>query len=114
MYYSKLVLQDDCSVPDPTVPEPTVPEPTVPEPTVPEPTVSEPTVLDPMAVLVLSTLDHANVPQVISFDGMVDADINFEYEESTESAHSCGTTLNGDFYVFGGSRFKRQVKHLEM
>ena len=80
-----------------------------------------PTVPEPKAVLVLSTLDRANVPQVISFDAIVDADIDFEYGEfgsingeRTESVHSCGATLNGEFWVFGGRDFPRQVKSIRL
>ena len=61
------------------------------------------------AVLVLSTFGAANVPHVISFDGTVDADTRFEYGENTESYHSCGATINGEFWVFGGKDFNRQV-----
>ena len=61
------------------------------------------------AVLVLSNHGPSNVPHVISFDGTVDADTIFEYGENTQSLYSCGATMNGEFWVFGGRDFKRQV-----
>ena len=60
-------------------------------------------------VLVLSNTEPSNVPFVISFDGTVDADINFEYGQNTQALYSCGATLNDEFWVFGGRDFKRQV-----
>ena len=46
---------------------------------------------------------------VITFDGEVDNDINFVYEEGTEVYISCGVTLNGEFWIFGGANNRRQV-----
>ena len=62
-----------------------------------------------MGVLVLSNRVPTTVPHVISFDGTVDADTLFEYDANTQSAYSCGATINGEFWVFGGHDFKRQV-----
>ena len=61
------------------------------------------------AVLMLNTARSDNVPMVITFDGEVDNDINFVYEEGTEVYISCGVTLNGEFWIFGGANNRRQV-----
>ena len=61
------------------------------------------------SVLVFSNHDFSNVPNVISFDGTVDADLDFEIGENTQFLYSCGATLNGEFWVFGGNDNKRQV-----
>ena len=36
--------------------------------------------------------------------------MNFSYELETEVYDSCGATLNGEMFVFGGANKKRQVK----
>ena len=66
-----------------------------------------------MAVLVLSNRVPTTVPHVISFDGTVDADTLFEHDVNTQSAYSCGATINDEFWVFGGQDFKRQVSSFD-
>ena len=41
--------------------------------------------------------------------GEVDNDIDFNYEDFTEVYISCGVTLNGEFWIFGGANHRRQV-----
>ena len=41
--------------------------------------------------------------------GNVDDDIAFTFEKDTEVFGSCAATLNGEFWVIGGQKKKRQV-----
>ena len=41
--------------------------------------------------------------------GEVDENIEFEFEADTEVNGSCVATLKGEFYVLGGTNYKRQV-----
>ena len=66
------------------------------------------------AVLVFSNYETSNIPHVISFGGLVDADMDFEFGENTQSFRACGATLNGEFWVFGGQDYKRQVKSIRI
>ena len=50
-----------------------------------------------------------NIPYVMDLDGNFDEKPSFQYGTKTEVFWSCGTTLNGDFYIFGGFHEKRQV-----
>ena len=62
------------------------------------------------AVLVLSSRISENVPIIISFDGDINEDFHFKYNEGTSSAYSCGATYEDKFWIFGGSgKSKRQV-----
>ena len=58
-------------------------------------------------VLVLSTSYPNNVPFTVRFDGETNYNLNFEFGEHTVVYRSCAATLNGEFWIFGGS--KRQV-----
>ena len=84
----------------------------------------------PNAVLVLSTLYPSNKPIVVTFDGkifiylhisffdksysgVINDNIDFEYESGTEAYYGCGVTLKGQFWYLGGISYKRQVnKHI--
>ena len=61
------------------------------------------------AVLMLNTARSENVPMVITFNGDVDDKINFIYDERTEVYISCGVTLNGEFWIFGGAQHRQKV-----
>ena len=66
-------------------------------------------------VVVFSDFNPSNFPHVISFDGTVDADMDFEFGENTQSFRACGATLNGEFWVFGGHENQsRQVKSIRI
>ena len=45
---------------------------------------------------------------VIDFEGNVDDDTAFTYDDDTEVYASCAATLHGEFWVIGGNK-KRQV-----
>ena len=49
------------------------------------------------AVLLLSTSRSSNVPMVIDFEGNVDDDTAFTYDDDTEVYASCAATLHGEF-----------------
>ena len=46
---------------------------------------------------------------VIDFEGNVDEDNVFTYDEDTEVYASCAATFNDEFWVIGGRNQKRQV-----
>ena len=48
----------------------------------------------------------------MDFDGNFNEKPSFDFGEKTEVYWSCGTTLNGEFYIFGGFHEKRQVYFL--
>ena len=48
---------------------------------------------------------------VSTYLGNVRSDLKLNFEEGTEVYSSCGTTLNGQHWIIGGYREKRQVKH---
>ena len=50
-----------------------------------------------------------NTPYVMDFDGNYNEKPSFSFGAKTEVYWSCGTTLNDDFYIFGGFHEKRQV-----
>ena len=60
------------------------------------------------AVLLLSTSRSSNAPMVIDFEGNIDDDTSFIYDEDTEVFASCAATLHDEFWVIGG-RSQRQV-----
>ena len=45
----------------------------------------------------------ANLPMVISFDGEVDDDIEFQFIGNANVRGGCSATLNGKFFYFGGA-----------
>ena len=65
------------------------------------------TALPEKSVLVLSNTNSRSVPMVVSFDGEVDNDIEFDYNEFV--GYGCSTTLNGEFYYVGGGNDNKQV-----
>ena len=46
---------------------------------------------------------------IIDFEGNVDEDTVFTFDEDTEVYASCAATLNDEFWVIGGKNQKRQV-----
>ena len=58
----------------------------------------------------MSRFNQENKPMVISFDGEVNDDIEFEYIDDINMGHgSCSATINGEFFMFGGSNKKTKV-----
>ena len=43
------------------------------------------------------------------FEGNIYEDLSFEFGDQTEVDKSCGATLMGEFWVFGGNFHDRQV-----
>ena len=43
------------------------------------------------------------------FEGNVYEDLSLEFGDQTQVYHSCGATLMGEFWVFGGDFYDRQV-----
>ena len=92
-------------------------------------TTTEPVAKD--AVLLLSTWSSRNVPMVIGYNGKlhlnitlsyffiandnnnilgeVDDDINFTFEDNTDTYASCAASLNDEMWVLGGYNKERQV-----
>ena len=62
------------------------------------------------AVLLLDNRNADNLPMVISFDGEVDDDIEFQFIGDSFVRGGCSATLNGKFFYFGGSTSKHQSK----
>ena len=63
-------------------------------------------------MLVLSDYNSNNVPLSINYDGGINENLQFELGPATGAYYSCSALLNGEFYVFGGSRsgVKDQVR----
>ena len=58
----------------------------------------------------LNPLNSANKAMVISFDGEVDDDIEFEYIDNINMGNAgCPATINGEFFMFGGQFQKTKV-----
>ena len=58
----------------------------------------------------MSRFNQENKPMVISFDGEVNDDIEFEYIDDIDMGFgSCSTTINGEFFMFGGNIEKTKV-----
>ena len=66
------------------------------------------------AVLVLNKLYPDQVPLLVSAQGLVDDDLEFTFGENTEVYFACSTTLNGEFYLFGGDHIDTQVRTLRI
>ena len=78
------------------------------------------------AVLVLNTYKSNNKPFIVDFNGKfhklllnieknffsgnINEDLTFEYGENTQANYGCAATLKNEFWYFGGSSYKRQVK----
>ena len=45
----------------------------------------------------------------ILFSGNINEDVAFEYGDGTTAIYGCGTTLNNEFWYFGGNIYTRQV-----
>ena len=45
------------------------------------------------------------------FKGIFDDNLDFTYNEGTSFFDSCGATLNGEFWVFGGNGNQRQLRN---
>ena len=59
----------------------------------------------------LNTYDRDNVPLLMDSNGDLKP-INFEIEPVTEVRMSCSATINGEFYIFGGSTRRRQISKI--
>ena len=57
---------------------------------------------DNSSFLVLTTSDQSNRPFLMDFDGNYNDQITFTFEHKTEVFWSCGATLDGHFFIFGG------------
>ena len=64
---------------------------------------------DKKSVLVLSTQNTNIIPVLINYDGGINENLEFKFED-TQAHYSCSALLNGEFYVFGGSIKKKQVR----
>ena len=52
---------------------------------------------------------------IISFDGQINDNFHFKYNEGTSSSYSCGVTYEDEFWIFGGvGESKRQVKKFKI
>ena len=51
--------------------------------------------------------------QLRTYLGNVQRDLKLNFEKDTEVYWSCGATLNGQHWIIGGYRDKRQVSHLQ-
>ena len=76
--------------------------------TIPVTTTSTP--LPEKAVLLLDHGSSSNKPMVISFDGEVDDDIEFEFVGDAYVRGGCSATLNGRFFYFGGYNNNHKTK----
>ena len=65
---------------------------------------------DKKSILVLSTYTSLRPSVLINYDGGVNRNLNFELGNQTEVYGSCSALLNGEFYVFGGSNERDQVR----
>ena len=55
--------------------------------------------------------EHHFKPRLIFlFSGNVDHNLDFTFGEGTSFYDSCGATLNGEFWVFGGNSNQRQLR----
>ena len=64
------------------------------------------------AVLLLDNMKSANKPMVISFDGEVDDDLEFQFIGDAIVRGGCPATLNGRFFYFGGVSKSTKVSSL--
>ena len=63
----------------------------------------------------MSRHNPANKPMVISFDGEVNDDIEFEYVDDINMGNGgCPATINGEFFMFGGFYQKTKVSHFQV
>lgn len=58
----------------------------------------------------LDNANSANKPMVISFDGEVNDDIEFEFVGDAYVRGGCPATLNGRFFYFGGYNNNHKTK----
>ena len=66
--------------------------------------------IDPnSSFLVLTTAIATNIPFVMDFNENFMEKPSFQFGSKTEVFWSCSTTMNGEFYIFGGFHEKRQV-----
>ena len=57
-----------------------------------------------------------NFPVITDSTGKVEygyEDFDFDYSDRTEVYYSCSITYRGEFYVFGGEGYQRQISKLE-
>ena len=62
--------------------------------------------------LLISTVNIKCFPWILKlnfYSGNINQDLAFEYGDGTAAQYGCGSTLNNEFWYFGGSN-KRQVK----
>ena len=62
------------------------------------------------AVLLLDNKSSTNKPMVISFEGEVDDNIEFEFVGDAYVRGGCPATLNGQFFYFGSSNSIHKTK----
>ena len=68
------------------------------------------------SILILGDWDYDKIPVITDSNGKVEyvgEDFDFEFGEQTEVDWSCSVKYRGDFYVFGGRWFERQISKLE-
>lgn len=66
--------------------------------------------IDPSSsFIVLTTALSTNIPLLMDFNMDFEQKTWFKFGPRTEVFWSCGATLNGNFYIFGGLNEKRQV-----
>ena len=68
------------------------------------------------SILILGDWDYDKIPVITDSNGKVEyvgEDFDFEFGQQTEVDWSCSVTYRGDFYVFGGRWFERQISKLE-
>lgn len=66
--------------------------------------------IDPSSsFIVLTTALSTNIPLLMDFNMDFEQKTWFQFGSRTEVFWSCGATLNGNFYIFGGLNEKRQV-----
>ena len=62
--------------------------------------------MEKKSILVLYQHD----PELIRYEGGLATDeLDFEMTANTEAFRTCSATINGEFYILGGSTSRRQV-----
>ena len=62
------------------------------------------------AITVICSLFDALKTSTLTFIGGINTKLDFSIEAGSSVFHSCSATMNGEFYVFGGSEeYSRQV-----
>ena len=61
-------------------------------------------------ILKLTRANRVPAGSFFLFSGNVDNNLDFTFGEGTSFYDSCGATLNGEFWVFGGNSNQRQLR----